>query len=104
MSLTKAYYPDEEIAVVIYDRNDFEGLNVTDRDIQVAEVALYDDETFRDMGRDILIEALARELAEQGEELGECDTCGSPYPLASRDGRCGDCGDCRVCCKHLSSK
>ena len=34
------------------------------------------------------------------EEMGECDTCGRPYELASRDGRCGDCGDCGQCCNH----
>jgi hypothetical protein len=33
-----------------------------------------------------------------GDELGECDTCGKPYELASRDGRCGDCGNCSDHC------
>lgn len=32
------------------------------------------------------------------DELGECDTCGNEYELASRDGRCGDCGNCATCC------
>jgi len=36
------------------------------------------------------------------EELGVCDTCGKPYELASRDGRCGDCGNCGECCDHVT--
>ena len=38
------------------------------------------------------------------EEMGECDTCGVPYELASRDGRCGDCGDCSECCEDNINK
>ena len=34
------------------------------------------------------------------EEMGECDTCGGGYDLASRWNRCGDCGDCGKCCQH----
>lgn len=34
------------------------------------------------------------------EEVGECDTCGSTYDLASRWNRCGECGDCGNCCQH----
>ena len=32
--------------------------------------------------------------------MGECDTCGAEYELASRDGRCGDCGECADHCDH----
>lgn len=34
------------------------------------------------------------------EEVGECDTCGGGYDLASRWNRCGECGDCGKCCQH----
>lgn len=33
-------------------------------------------------------------------EIGTCDTCGEPYDVASRDGRCGDCGECAQHCTH----
>jgi len=39
-------------------------------------------------------------LIDMDAELGDCDTCGKFYELASRDGRCGDCGDCSSCCTH----
>lgn len=32
--------------------------------------------------------------------LGTCDTCGEPYDVSSRDGRCGDCGECAQHCTH----
>ena len=35
--------------------------------------------------------------------MGECDTCGAEYELASRDGRCGDCGECAEHCDHDST-
>ena len=34
------------------------------------------------------------------EREGECDKCGSPYDLASREDRCGNCGNCSNCCTH----
>ena len=43
---------------------------------------------------------MASEPVNDLAEIGECDTCGCGYELASRDGRCGDCGDCGKCCKE----
>ena len=38
------------------------------------------------------------------EREGECDECGDPYELSSRDGRCGDCGNCGDCCTHKTGE
>lgn len=33
-------------------------------------------------------------------DWGTCDTCGAPYEVSSREGRCGDCGNCADHCEH----
>ena len=37
----------------------------------------------------------------EGNEMGECDKCGTAYELSSKDNRCGDCGNCSGCCDHV---
>jgi hypothetical protein len=47
--------------------------------------------------------ALIIDLVNNGDEVGNCDTCDALYELSSRVGRCGDCGECADHCDHVSA-
>lgn len=70
-----------------------------DNDYFLERIEGLSDEQWEDLCG-YLDNALDNWLTTNEEELGQCDTCGAFYDVASRDGRCGDCGECSAHCTH----
>lgn len=43
---------------------------------------------------------MEKNLVNDEELIGTCDTCDTEYDVSSREGRCGGCGECSYHCTH----
>ena len=104
--LSERYEPDDELLIMWWDKEWVETVadgKTDDDEIRYLDDYLNESELIGERIWDFIahtIDFYRTEVLEQGR----CDTCGDPYDLASRDGRCGDCGDCGVCCDHETPK